>query len=170
MMTRREAFRFIYAFTSCLISLRTKPIPAMVDTQIEKEAAVTIQDSNVYKERLKKVEQVCKRQIVRSEPRIIGSYNFMHGSRGKLTYCINRKVASSAWGTFMNEMKDRNRFMQIFMNKTLFTFVRHPFDRLVSAYVDKFELSDIKTNVVYPGKEVSEPASMQLQLFLSCHT
>jgi len=37
------------------------------------------------------------------------------------------------------------------MFRLRFTFVRHPFDRLVSAYVDKFEL-DFKNNQVYKSK------------------
>ena len=91
----------------------------------------------------------------------------MHLKKYSLVYCWIHKAASSSWNKIFFEksnikMRDENLHMAAekfrpkesenlgaLLNSSFsFTFVRHPFDRLVSAFRDKFELGK-KTDWCY---------------------
>ena len=91
----------------------------------------------------------------------------MHLKKYSLVYCWIHKAASSSWNKIFFEKSHINiaenslhtaaeRFrpkedvdLAALLNSSFsFTFVRHPFERLVSAFRDKFELG-LKTDWCY---------------------
>ena len=88
----------------------------------------------------------------------------MYLEKFSLLYCWIHKVASSSWNRIFFEMsnmtvpednllhaanhifrpEDSVSLQDLFANaRVSFAFVRHPFERLVSAYRDKFELASM---------------------------
>ena len=90
----------------------------------------------------------------------------LHLPQWSLLYCWIRKAASTSWNKIFfdlvkHKMKEENlheaaayfrphrgNLQRIFKESNSFTFVRHPFVRLVSAFRDKFELG-AKNNWIY---------------------
>lgn len=85
--------------------------------------------------------------------------SFMFQESWHLLYCWIHKVASSSWSTVFFNLKGKDvppsrlheaaqqfsvpssKLPGAISNSLVFTIVRHPFERLVSAYRDKFEFS-----------------------------
>jgi len=109
--------------------------------------------------------------------------SLMYQEPWHLLYCWIHKVASSSWSKVFFNLKGKEvppsrlheaaqqfsissfKLPTAITNSLVFTIVRHPFERLVSAYRDKFELAKKYAYVytMYAGKILGLPSSVDIE-------